>query len=121
MAKISSGRMLRKTQNETSGGDAYDDLEIGPVPDEEQWVIDWASGRDETTDITKTTFGIKSGGHIYWFYETTVAAAAELASVAAGVSLVAGESLIVRLTGCTSDDVLKAKVIGVYYELREVE
>lgn len=112
-------RLLRKTARAASSGAAYDDLEIGPVPDGEEWGIDWASCVDETTAITKRAVGVKAGGLLYYLKEEAITTAGLVHGWQVQVTLSAGESLILRLTGCTTADVLKAFAIGHYWEIRE--
>lgn len=112
-------RVLREHERSTSGGAAYDDLEIGPVPDGEDWLVEWVSCVDETNAIIKRAVGVKVGGSVYWLKEEAITTSGLIHGWRVVVPLSAGESLVLRLTGCTSSDVIKAWAVGEYLEVRE--
>jgi hypothetical protein len=114
-------RLLRKQVSGTSAGAAYDDLEIGPVPPGEEWYITNVACTDETNAITKRGVAIKSGGSLYWLLERalTTQALRDLDYDNLLVVLAPGESLVCRLTGCTSGDVIRAWAVGRYFEVSE--
>lgn len=111
--------VLREFKRAISEGAAYDDLEIGPVPAGERWYIEAICNNDETTAITSRQVGIKSGGMIYWLYGHAVTTAALPHGYRRPFTLVAGESVVCRLTGCTSADVIFAYLAGLYVEVGE--
>jgi len=119
MADKVAERLLRKMKRVVSGGAAYDDIEIGPVPAGEEWHLLWMSSVDETNTITKRGQAVKSGGLLYWIDEDAVTTADFHHGDKLELILGAGESLVTRLTGCTSLDVLKVFVVGHYHELGE--
>lgn len=111
--------VLREFKRAVSAGAAYDDLEIGPVPAGERWYIEDVCNIDETTAITSRQVGIKSGGFIYWLYGHAVTTAALPHGYRRPFIVVAGESIVCRLTGCTSADVLYAYLVGLYAKVSE--
>jgi len=119
MADRVPARVLRKYDRVVSAGDAYDDLQIGPVPPGEQWFVRRVSSVDETTAITKRGYAVQTGGALYWLHEELITTLALRHGCEINTLLVAGESLIVRLTGCTNLNVLRAWATGEYWEVGE--
>lgn len=111
--------VLRLHVRKASAGGTYDDLEIGPVSFGEEWLIKRIASSDVTTAITKRGYAVRSGEALYWLHEEAIATAALRHGVDLEVVLVAGEYLVVRLTGCTLADVLHAWAVGEYLEVGE--
>ena len=114
MSEERATQVLREYAKVTSAGDAYDDLEIGPVPPGQEWRITHVASVDLTTAITKRGWAIKSAGFLYWIEELLVTTLALHDGDRVEIVLSAGESLICRLTGCMSADVLYAYATGTY-------
>jgi len=114
MSEEKAARVLRKFARAVSAGAAYDDLEIGPVPPGQEWTVEHVASVDETTAITSRGWAIKASGFLHWIEEVLVTTAALHDGERVVIVLAAGESLICRLTGCTSADVLYAYVTGTY-------
>jgi len=119
MASSIPGRVLRKSVRVVSAGGAFDDLEIGPVPFGEQWLVRRVASMDDTNVVTKRGYAVKTGSYLYWLHETLTVTLDLRHGEELNTLLVAGESLIVRLTGCTNLDVLWAWLTGEYWEVGE--
>lgn len=109
-------RLLRKQARALGAGGDYDDLEIGPVPQGEQWYVERVVIDDQTTAITKRGVAIRSAGALFWLDEQLWTTAALRIGHQVRTYLFSGESLICRVTGATASDVLYAYATGHYIE-----
>jgi hypothetical protein len=106
--------LLRKHVMITSGGAAYDDLEIGPVPVNEQWYVEWAACYTEAGSQTYHGVAVKSAGALSWLDERAYAVAGKHEGHNIHTWLNPGESLIVRVTGSSNTNVVHAYATGDY-------
>lgn len=118
MAEKEAARLLRKHNSELAVGGAYDDVDIGPVPDDQEWHIRRFNCSNDDNAITKRGFLVKSGGAEYWVTETMITTAGRRYGLEINTVLGPGETATVRLTGCTAGDTINSWLTGVWYQIK---
>ena len=98
-----------------SAGATYDDLSDSRVASGAFLVVTHISLENETTAFTKARVGIYYRGSIYWHEEEISPVAGELYWTRSRLFVPGDSNLILRLTGCTSGDSLKANIQGHLY------
>ena len=113
-------RVLRLRDDAKGTTAAYDDIEFGPVPNGEQWHVCNIAVVDEDNTITKWGVFIRARHGDYWITERLFTTKDLHRGWECGCYLREGEKLVVRITGATSGDTLRAWVTGYYEEIGEL-
>lgn len=112
-------RVLREAASTTSAGGAYDDVAFREVPHGEQWWVQEVTATDENNGSTKIGVFVRTRYGDFWVNERAFTTAAERRRLECKVWLRENERLIVRFTGATQADTLKAWLTGTYEEVGE--
>jgi len=112
-------RLLREHKSEASAGGTYDDVEFPEVPHGEQWWVQEVAATDEDNACTKIGVFIKTRYGNHWINERAFTTAAERRRLECKCWVGENERLVVRFTGATSADVLRAWLTGTYEEIGE--
>ena len=103
---------LMERVTKTSAGGTNEDLEFGPVPTGKVWVIRRLALEDETTDCTSARVLLDRGGVEIYLEEETTVTAATLYWMDNPSPVPENTKVIVRFTGSTSGDLLRAYLTG---------
>lgn len=97
----------------TSDGSTNFDLKTDPLERGERLILQRISAVDETTAFTTLRFGVEKTGVIDWFSHQGSPSADRYYWSNRGIpQLIFGERIVVRFTGTTSGDKLRANLFG---------
>jgi len=117
MAEEFARRLFRESKIDTSGGAAYDDLTFDQVPENEQWHVRNVCAVDEDNGATKIGVFVRTRYGDYWIQERAFTTAALRRRLKCDFRVRDGEQVIVRITGATQGDTLRAWLVGNYEEV----
>jgi len=107
----------RETITRTAPSDAYVDLESKPLRTNTLLITDHISVEDKTTAYTNLKIGIKSTETFIPLEEEKSPRIAEVYWTKSELQFREHERVCVRMTGCTSGDVLEVTIQGRLYYL----
>ncbi len=103
---------LDESKTKKSGGNANEDIDLGPVPEGLTWVVQHAAVEDETTAFTSVRVGVATADGFRPIEEHVGGVAGELYTVPDRIYVPAGKFLRARFVGTTSADKLALYVNG---------
>lgn len=95
-----------------------EDLVLGPIEAGRRYVVQWVSVEDETTNFTSFRILKTTPGHEHFYMEELSPIAGRLYWNDTPIFLQELETLIVRFTGATANDVINAYFSGWYTSTR---
>lgn len=109
--------LLLQDAGKASGGAANEDLELGRVPEGEEWELTHIAVEDETTAFTSVRLGVRRGVAFIPLEEHVGGVAGELYTANRPFYLQAGNILVARFVGTTSGDLLRLYANGLAYHM----